>query len=133
MQEVSVHESWSSRSAFVLAAVGAAVGLGNIWRFPFMAGQNGGGAFVLVYVGFVLLLAIPIISAELAMGRRGSQSAVLTMSRLAGEANRSQGWQVIGWLSILVPMLGLTYYSVVAAWSLDYVVQSAMGSFTGID
>ena len=71
MVQASVHETWSSRSAFVLAAVGAAVGLGNIWRFPFIAGQNGGGAFVLVYIAFVLLLGIPIITAELAMGRRG--------------------------------------------------------------
>jgi len=94
MVQTSVHETWSSKSAFVLAAVGAAVGLGNIWRFPFIAGQNGGGAFVLVYIGFVLLLGIPIIAAELAMGRRGQQSAVVTMSKLAREENSSQGWQV---------------------------------------
>ncbi|MEE8496654.1 MAG: sodium-dependent transporter [Xanthomonadales bacterium] len=133
MVQASVHETWSSRSAFVLAAVGAAVGLGNIWRFPYIAGQNGGGAFVLIYVGFVLLLGIPIITAELAMGRRGQQSAVVTMSKLAREANCSQGWQVIGWLSILIPMMGLTYYSVVAGWALDYVFQSAIGSFRGFD
>jgi len=133
VQQASVHETWSSRSAFVLAAVGAAVGLGNIWRFPFIAGQNGGGAFVLVYVGFVLLLGIPIIIAELAMGRRGHQSPIVTMSNLARQENRSQGWQVIGWLSILIPLLGLTYYSVVAGWAVDYVFQSAMGSFRGFD
>jgi len=133
VQEVSVHESWSSRSAFVLAAVGAAVGLGNIWRFPFIAGQNGGGAFVLVYVGFVLLLGIPIIIAELAMGRRGHQSPIVTMSNLARQENHSQGWQVIGWLSILIPLLGLTYYSVVAGWAVDYVFQAALGSFHGFN
>lgn len=133
MVQASVHETWSSKSAFILAAVGAAVGLGNIWRFPFIAGQNGGGAFVLVYIGFVLLLGIPIITAELAMGRRGQQSAVVTMSKLARENNRSQGWQVIGWLSILIPILGLTYYSVVASWAIDYVFQSAAGSFRGLD
>lgn len=133
MVQSSVHETWSSRSAFVLAAVGAAVGLGNIWRFPYIAGQNGGGAFVLVYIGFVLLLSIPIITAELAMGRRGQQSPVQTMSILARQENRSQGWQVIGWLSMLIPMLGLTYYSVVAGWSLDYVFQAAAGSFRGFD
>ncbi len=133
MPQVSVHESWSSRGAFVLAAVGAAVGLGNIWRFPFIAGQNGGGAFVLVYIGFVLLLGIPLITAELAMGRRGRQSAVVTMSKLARENNRSQGWQVIGWLSIIIPLLGLTYYSVVAGWAIDYVFQAAIGSFKGLD
>jgi NSS family neurotransmitter:Na+ symporter len=131
MPQASVHESWSSRSAFVLAAVGAAVGLGNIWRFPFIAGQNGGGAFVLVYVGFVLLLGIPIITAELAIGRRGHESPVVTMSNLAREEGRSQGWQAIGWISILIPMLGLTYYSVVAGWAIDYVFQAAAGSFNG--
>jgi len=133
MVQTSVHESWSSRSAFILAAVGAAVGLGNIWRFPFIAGQNGGGAFVLLYVGFVLLLGIPIITAELAMGRRGRQSPVTTMSNLAREASRSQGWQLIGWLSIVIPLLGLTYYSVVAAWAIDFIFQSAAGSFHGFD
>ena len=133
MPQASVHESWSSKSAFVLAAVGAAVGLGNIWRFPFIAGQNGGGAFVLVYIGFVLLLGIPLITAELAMGRRGQQSAIVTMSNLARENNRSQGWQVIGWLSIVIPLLGLTYYSVVAGWALDFVFQAARGAFKGLD
>ena len=131
MTSASVHESWSSRSAFILAAVGAAVGLGNIWRFPFIAGQNGGGAFVLVYIGFVLLLGIPLIMGELAIGRRGQGSAVKTMSRLAREENRSQGWQVIGWLSVLIPLIGLTYYSIVAGWAVDYVFQAAMGSFKG--
>jgi len=133
MPQVSVHESWSSRSAFLLAAVGAAVGLGNIWRFPYIAGQNGGGAFVLVYVGFVLLLGIPIIAGELAIGRRGRQSPVVTMCNLARQEGRSQAWQVIGWLSILVPLLGLTYYSVVAGWAIDYVFQAAAGSFKGFD
>ena len=117
----------------MLAAVGAAVGLGNIWRFPYIAGQNGGGAFVLVYVGFVLLLGIPIIAGELAMGRRGQQSPVVSMSNLAHEAGRSQNWQVIGWLSILIPLFGLTYYSVVAGWAIDYVFQSGLGSFRGFD
>jgi len=133
MAHASVHESWSSRSSFLLAAVGAAVGLGNIWRFPYIAGQNGGGAFVLVYVGFVLLLGIPIITAELAMGRRGHQSPVVTMSNLARQEGRHQGWQLIGWLSILIPLLGLMYYSVVAGWAIDYVFQSAFGSFRGLD
>ena len=133
MTSGSVHESWSSRTAFVLAAVGAAVGLGNIWRFPFIAGQNGGGAFVLIYVGFVLLLGIPLIMGELAIGRRGKGSAVKTMSRLAEEEDSSQAWQAIGWLSILVPLVGLTYYCIVAGWAVDYVFQSIGGAFKGFD
>jgi NSS family neurotransmitter:Na+ symporter len=116
-----------------MASVGAAVGLGNIWRFPFIAGENGGGAFVLLYIGFVLLLGIPIMTGELVIGRRGGQSAVTTMSRLASEENRTQAWQAIGWLSILIPLLGLTYYSVVASWAIDYVFQVAAGSFQGVD
>ena len=133
MTSASVHESWSSRSAFLLAAVGAAVGLGNIWRFPYVAGENGGGAFVLIYIGFVILLGIPLIAAELAMGRRGHESPVVGMSNLARQEGRHQGWQVIGWLSILVPLMGLTYYSVVAGWAVDYVFQAAMGRFSGFD
>jgi NSS family neurotransmitter:Na+ symporter len=133
MAATTGHELWSSRSAFVLAAVGAAVGLGNIWRFPFIAGQNGGSAFVLVYVGFVLLLGIPIITAELAMGRRGGQSPVVSMANLVRMEGTSKAWKTIGWLSILVPLLGLTYYSVVAAWAIDYIFQSAAGSFIGFD
>ncbi|MCK5365952.1 MAG: sodium-dependent transporter, partial [Gammaproteobacteria bacterium] len=95
------HETWSSDTAFLLAAVGAAVGLGNLWRFPFMAGQNGGGAFVLIYMGFVVFLSVPIMIAELAMGRRGHGSAVTTMHKLSSEAGARPSWHVIGWLSIL--------------------------------
>ena len=76
------HETWSSESAFLLAAIGGAVGLGNLWRFPFLAGQNGGGAFVLIYIGFVVLLCLPLVIAELAMGRRGRGSAIATMRNL---------------------------------------------------
>lgn len=131
--QTSAHESWSSRSAFLLAAIGAAVGLGNIWRFPYIAGQNGGGAFVLVYVGIVLLLGIPLIIAELALGRRGHQSPVVTMAHLARQEGRHPAWQAIGWLSILIPLLGLTYYSVVAGWAIDYIFEAAKGSFHGFD
>ena len=125
------HEAWTSHTAFLLAAVGAAVGLGNIWRFPYVAGQNGGGAFVLVYVGFVILLGIPLITAELAIGRRGQQSAVITMRNLVRQEGCSGFWRSIGWLSVLVPIMGLTFYSIVAGWSLDYIYRAAAGSFEG--
>jgi len=132
MTQTNVHESWSSQFAFILAAIGAAVGLGNIWRFPYIAGTNGGGAFVLVYIGFVILLGIPIITAELAMGRRGHQSAVVSMATLARAEGRSPKWQLIGWLSILIPLLGLTYYSIVAGWAIDYIFKSLAGEFKGV-
>ena len=84
------HEKWSSATFFMLATVGAAVGLGNLWRFPFVVGQNGGAAFVLIYVGFVLLLGLPLMMSELAMGRRGGGSPIASMRKLAKEAGASR-------------------------------------------
>jgi NSS family neurotransmitter:Na+ symporter len=123
------HEKWSSATVFMLATVGAAVGLGNLWRFPFVAGQNGGAAFVLIYIGFVLLLGLPVMMAELAMGRRGGGSPVASMRHLAQEAGTSSFWLSIGWISILIPLVGLSYYSVVGGWSIDYVFMAAANAF----
>ena len=126
------HESWTSRPAFLLATIGAAVGLGNLWRFPFIAGQNGGAGFVLLYLGFVFLLGLPVMVGEMLIGRRGQQSAVGTMNGLVRRDNHSPVWKSIGWLSVGLPFLGLTYYSVVAAWSLDYLGLAVTGAFGGI-
>lgn len=125
------HEKWSSGRVFVLATIGAAVGLGNLWRFPFIAGQNGGAAFVLIYFGFVLLFGVPIIMAELALGRRGKGSAIATMQKLTRESGASRAWRAIGWLSIIIPLVGLSYYSVVAGWSIDYVLKAGANAFAG--
>ncbi len=123
------HEKWSSETAFLLAAIGGAVGLGNLWRFPFLAGQNGGGAFVLIYIGFVILLCLPLVIAELAMGRRGRGSAITSMRTLIRGANASPLWNIIGWISVILPLVALGYYSVVAGWSIDYVGKAALNSF----
>ncbi|SVA79885.1 uncharacterized protein METZ01_LOCUS132739 [marine metagenome] len=128
-----VHERWSSQNAFVLATVGSAVGLGNIWRFPYIAGQNGGGVFVLVYLLCIACIGIPLLMAELAMGRRGGHSAPATMQRLAADAGRGKFWHSIGWFAVITPMLAITFYGVVAGWSLDYIVLSITGRFDGID
>lgn len=125
------HEKWSSSSVFLLATIGAAVGLGNLWRFPFVVGQNGGAAFLIIYVGFVLLLGVPVMMAELAMGRRGGGSPVASMHNLAREAGASGSWSVIGWISILIPVIGMSYYGIVGGWSIDYVFKAAMNSFAG--
>ena len=125
------HEKWSSPTVFILATVGAAVGLGNLWRFPFVAGQNGGAAFVIIYIGFVLLLGLPVMMAELAMGRRGQGSPIASMRKLANEAGASRSWMSIGWISILIPLVGMSYYSVVAGWSVDYVIKAAVNTFDG--
>ncbi|MBT7952015.1 MAG: sodium-dependent transporter [Gammaproteobacteria bacterium] len=127
-----VHQVWSSRLAFIFAAVGSAVGLGNLWRFPYIVGENGGGAFVVIYIACMLLLGIPLITAELLIGRRGQQSAINTMRTLASEENVSPLWAGLGWLMVIIPLLGLTYYSVVAGWGLAYVVEAVQGTFTGI-
>jgi len=125
------HEKWSSSTVFILATVGAAVGLGNLWRFPFVAGQNGGAAFVIIYVGFVLLLGLPVMMAELAMGRRGRGSPIASMRKLAIEAGASRSWMSIGWVSISIPLVGMSYYSIVAGWSVDYVIKAAVNAFDG--
>jgi NSS family neurotransmitter:Na+ symporter len=118
---------------FMLATIGAAVGLGNLWRFPFIAGQSGGAAFVLIYIGFVLLLGVPVMMAELAMGRRGGGSPVGTMRKLARDSGSSKLWVAIGWISILIPVIGMSYYSVVAGWSVDYVFKAVVNGFDEID
>lgn len=127
------HEKWSSSTVFMLATIGAAVGLGNLWRFPFVAGQNGGAAFLIIYVGFVLLLGLPVMMAELAMGRRGGGSPVASMRKLAREAGASRLWSSIGWISILIPLVGMSYYSIVGGWSIDYVFKAALNSFANIN
>lgn len=127
------HEIWTSRLAFIFAAVGAAVGLGSLWRFPYVVGINGGGAFLLVYVFFVALLCVPIMAAEMVIGRRGGGSAIESMDSLVRRERLSPGWRVIGWLSILIPFVGLSYYSVVCSWVMDYVWLSALNDFKGLD
>lgn len=127
----ATHAKWSSRSAFLMAAVGAAVGLGNIWRFPYITGDNGGGAFVLIYIAFVLVIGFPLIMAELALGRAGKKSAVGTMQDMVRNGH-NPFWKIIGWLSLLVPLIGLMYYSVVAGWSLEYIVKAVSGDFDNI-
>jgi NSS family neurotransmitter:Na+ symporter len=127
------HETWSSRRVFLLAAIGSAVGLGNIWRFPYITGVNGGGAFVLIYCLCIVVIAIPLLMAELAIGRRGGHSPIRSMQRLTAENGRSRFWHSLGWISILTPTVGLMYYSVVAGWTLDYALSAATGAFSGYD
>jgi NSS family neurotransmitter:Na+ symporter len=127
----SVHGHWSSRWAFILAATGSAVGLGNVWKFPYMAGQNGGGAFVLIYLVCVALIGVPIMIAEVMLGRRGRQNPINTMRTLAEESGRSPLWRFVGWLGMASGFLILSYYSVIAGWTLAYVFRTAAGTFAG--
>lgn len=126
----SIHGEWSSRWAFVLAATGSAVGLGNIWKFPYITGENGGGAFVLVYLACILVIGIPIMMAEIMLGRRGRQSPINTMHDLSIEAGHSTHWQYLGWLGVIAGFLILSYYSVIAGWAIAYIFRAASGVFT---
>ncbi len=127
----SIHGSWSSRLAFVLAATGSAVGLGNIWKFPYITGEHGGGAFVLVYLACIAVIGIPIMMAEVMLGRRGRQSPINSMRTLAEEAGVSRRWSWLGWSGVLAGFFILSYYSVIAGWALAYVFRAISGTFTG--
>ena len=120
-QRKSIHGTWSSRWTFILAATGSAVGLGNIWKFPYMAGDNGGGAFVLIYLACIFIIGIPIMLGEIMIGRRGRSSPANTMSFLAKEAGTSQAWTMLGATGALAGLLILSFYSVAAGWAMAYV------------
>ncbi|WP_332671444.1 hypothetical protein [Aromatoleum sp.] len=96
MGAVKVHDHWSSRIGFIIAAVGSAVGLGNIWKFPYMVGQSGGAAFVLVYLGCIALIGLPIIVAEWLIGRRGQKNPINTLAEVAKASGRGRGWVLVG-------------------------------------
>jgi len=124
-----IHGQWSGRWAFILAATGSAVGLGNIWKFPYITGEYGGGAFVLVYLACVALIGIPVMMAEVMLGRRGRRSPINTMRFLAHEEGRSPLWKYLGWSGVIAGFLILSYYSVIAGWALAYIFRSAAGMF----
>lgn len=127
MTENTHPRTWSSGSTFILAAIGAAVGLGNIWKFPYVAGVNGGGAFVLVYIGCVIFVALPVLIAELLIGRCGSGSPPVAMRRAAEDSGRSTRWSIVGLMGMLAGYLIATYYSVIAGWTLVYIGKAATG------
>jgi len=124
---------WSSRFGFILAATGAAVGLGNIWKFPYITDQNGGGAFVLVYLLCVLLIGIPLMISELSLGRRAGKSPVNALLDLARESAASRWWWLVGMMGVLAGFLILSYYSVVAGWTLVYAIKMITGVFWTMD
>ena len=124
--------TWSNRPAFLLATVGGAVGLGNLWRFPYIAGENGGGGFVLIYLAFVFLLGLPILSSELLIGRKCHKSPLNSMRELVSFHDANSLWKSIGWMSILLPFVGFSYYVVVCAWSIDYLYLALMNSFHAV-
>lgn len=128
-RRTSLHGQWSSRWSFILAVTGSAVGLGNIWKFPYMAGENGGGAFVLVYLVFVSAIGLPIMMAEILLGRRGRRNPVATMQILGEEESGQTNWRYLGLLGVLAGFVILSFYSVIAGWTVAYIFKAASGSF----
>lgn len=123
------HAHWSSRFAFIMAAVGSAVGLGNLWRFPFQTGENGGSAFVVVYIACVALIAFPVLMAEFTIGRRAQKSAVTSTRELAIEAKKSGKWSFVGWVCMAGGFLVLTTYSVIAGQVMAMSAAGFAGGF----
>lgn len=127
MQKTQSREGFGSRIGAVLALAGSAVGLGNIWKFPYEAGTNGGAAFLFIYIGFIILLGLPVMLAEFIIGRRSQSNTFGAFKKLAPRT----GWKNFGYLSILAATLILAFYSTVAGWTLEYVIEAIKNSFHG--
>lgn len=120
-------DSFGSRFGALVAMAGSAVGLGNLWRFPYLVGENGGAAFIIVYIVFVFLLCLPIFISEFVVGRRSQKNAYAAFRDLSG----GSAWRWVGLFTIIVPLIVLSYYSVIGGWSVDYLFKSLTFSFTG--
>jgi len=120
-KQLKSHGAWIGKWTFILAATGSAVGLGNIWGFPYKAGTNGGGAFVLIYLGCILIIGLPIMISEIIIGRKAGNSPINAMKKIAIESNRSSIWQLVGWSGIFAGILILSFYSVIAGICLNYI------------
>lgn len=131
IKKTGQRDMWSSRMAFILAATGSAVGLGNIWKFPYITGENGGGVFVLVYLLCIAAIGIPIMMAEVMIGRSGRKSPISAMRILAERAGKSPNWQWVGWMVVASASIILSFYSVIAGWALSYIGYAASGTFSG--
>lgn len=129
MAHLNERASFGSKLGTILAAAGSAVGLGNIWRFPYETGNHGGAAFILIYLGCIVLVGLPIMIAEFVIGRRSKASTGGAYERLSPGTH----WKWVGFLGVLTGFLILGYYSVVAGWTLEYLYQALTGGFTGKD
>lgn len=123
-------EHWSSHLGFILAAAGSAIGLGTLWKFPYVTGENGGGVFVFMYLLCTLFIGVPVFVAELILGRRAQRGAVGIFATLS---DNSSIWKATGWLSVLSSFLIMSYYSVIGGWGLSYILMSLMQSYKGMN
>ena len=115
---------WATRTGFILAASGSAVGLGNIWKFPYITGENGGGLFVIIYLFCIALVGLPILIAEIMIGRAAQAQPIEAFKKLQGGRT---GWSMVGWLGVIAGFIILSFYIVVAGWAMDYTLKSIVG------
>lgn len=125
--ELPIRDSFSSKLGVIAAAAGSAVGLGNIWRFPYVTGENGGGAFLLIYLCFVFAIGFPVMLAEFTIGRRAQRNALGSFKKLAP----GKPWYLIGLMGIVAAFMILAFYSTIAGWTLEYLVQAFANGFDG--
>ncbi len=130
MESQKQREHFASRLGFILVSAGCAIGIGNVWKFPWMAGANGGGIFVLFYLLFLVIMGVPVLTMELAVGRASRQSAVRAYQALEPKDSK---WHIHGWFCIIGCCLLMMYYTTVAGWMLDYFYKFATGAFEGIE
>ena len=115
-------EQWTSRHGFTLAAVGSAVGLGNMWRFSYYSAENGGAAFVILYLAITLVVGLPVLLAELVLGRGSQRSPIQALAHYGGNA-----WKPLGWVFVVAGFLILSYYAVIAGWTVRYGLEGIAG------
>jgi NSS family neurotransmitter:Na+ symporter len=125
-------EAWSGRLGFILATVGAAIGLGSIWKFPYEVGTNGGGGFVAFYLLGLMFIVFPLMLAEFAIGRRGAADATSSIAAVAAAGGAPRGWAVIGALGVLTSFLILSFYTVIGGWALAYAVETIRDGLPGV-
>ncbi|CCB88286.1 sodium-dependent transporter [Simkania negevensis] len=124
-----IREHWSSRIGFLMAAIGSAIGLGILWKFPYTVGENGGGLFLLSYFICLIIVGVPILIAELILGRRTQRAAVGAFQTLDRKAS---GWKVAGWFGVLASFLIMSFYSVIAGWGMSYILMSLTGFYQNL-
>ena len=123
-------ESFKSRLGFILISAGCAIGIGNVWRFPYITGYYGGGAFVMFYLLFLIIMAVPVLTMELAIGRASRKSTILAYNELE---KPGQKWHIHGYFALAGNYVLMMYYTTVAGWMLSYMVKFLSGTFEGLD
>jgi NSS family neurotransmitter:Na+ symporter len=123
-------DQWGGKLGFIMATAGAAVGLGNLWRFPYVCGANGGGAFIIAYILCIIFISSPVLIAELVIGRAAGTGSGGAFTKLLSQAKTSGFWKFVGTAGVVISFLLVSYYSIIAGWTVEYLAQTLMGNFS---